>query len=443
MELRDLIVTPIIIFLVYAVAYIFRPRVTDGVNRKYFFPGLTAKIIGALALGFVYQFYYDGGDTYNYHTHGSRHVWEAFMDNPTKGLKLLLNSEGSYTGVYEYASKIPFFRDPQSYMVIRVAALFDLFTFSAYSATSVLFSVLSFVGSWFLFLIFYRLKPHLHLFIAIATLFIPSVVFWGSGLLKDTITMACLAIATYSIFKMILDRKVSFLLFMVLGLSLYGLYAIKIYILLIFLPSIILWIFLYNFQHIRSKITRILVAPFVIALALVSGYYATLNAVEDNSKYAFDSLAKTAQVTAYDIRFWTGKDAGSGYTLGQLDGTWTSMVRLSPQAINVALFRPYLWEVNNPLMLIAALESLFLIFISLYVGFFSRSRMLSSLKEPTILFCLVFSLGFAFAVGVSTFNFGTLMRYKIPLMPFYFLGLLFIWDHSKRDRKLEVLEATE
>jgi hypothetical protein len=88
-ELRDFIVTPIVIIIVYAVAYIIRPRVTDSINRVYFIPALTVKIIGALAVGFIYQFYYDGGDTFNYHTHGSRHIWEAFMDSPLKGIKLV------------------------------------------------------------------------------------------------------------------------------------------------------------------------------------------------------------------------------------------------------------------------------------------------------------------------------------------------------------------
>ena len=57
MELRDFIVTPIILLLVYAGAYIVRPYVTDTVNRRYFISALTVRIIGALALGFIYQFY--------------------------------------------------------------------------------------------------------------------------------------------------------------------------------------------------------------------------------------------------------------------------------------------------------------------------------------------------------------------------------------------------
>ena len=104
----------------------------NTINRKYFIPALTVRILGALALGFIYQFYYDGGDTFNFHTHGSRHVWEAFVDNPVKGFKLIINTDGDYSGVYEYASKIPFFRDPTSYMVIRIASIFDLITFSSH-----------------------------------------------------------------------------------------------------------------------------------------------------------------------------------------------------------------------------------------------------------------------------------------------------------------------
>ena len=89
MELRDLIVTPLLLIIVYWAAYLIRPLVTDDVNRVYFFPALSVRILGALAVGFIYQFYYDGGDTFNYHTHGSRHIWEAFMDSPENGLKTI------------------------------------------------------------------------------------------------------------------------------------------------------------------------------------------------------------------------------------------------------------------------------------------------------------------------------------------------------------------
>ncbi len=443
MELRDLIVTPVLLIVLYFVAYVIRPSVTDSVTRVYFIPALTVKIIGALAVGFIYQFYYGGGDTFNYHTHGSRHIWEAFLDSPLLGIKLLFNDGSDYTDVYRYASRIPFFVDPSSYAIVKIAAVFDLFTFSSYSSTAILFAVFSFVGMWMFFLVFYEKYPQLHRWLAVASFFIPSVFFWGSGLLKDTITLGCLGIATYGVNQIFVLRKGSFSRWLLLALGIYGLYSIKVYILLVFLPSIIIWIFLANLKSVRSIMVRALLFPFVITAAIAIGYYAMLKAGEDNEKYALDSLSKTAQVTAYDIRYWTGRNAGSGYTLGELDGSMVSMLRLAPQAINVSLFRPYLWEVNNPLMLLSSFESLlFLIFcVVILVG--QNVKVLKAMSEPDVFFALIFSISFAFAVGVATFNFGTLVRYKIPLLPFFLVALVLIRYHSKSDRKLDELERTE
>ncbi len=119
MELRDLIVTPILLIVIAVLAYIIRPRVTDSVNRVYFFPAIAVKIFGALSVGFIYQFYYGGGDTFNYHTYGSRHIWEAFGDEPIKGVKLLLSDGNKSAELYKYTSKIIFFGDPNSYAVVK------------------------------------------------------------------------------------------------------------------------------------------------------------------------------------------------------------------------------------------------------------------------------------------------------------------------------------
>jgi hypothetical protein len=441
-ELRDFIVTPIVLILVYVVAFLVRPHVTDSVNRKYFFPALNVRVFGALALGFLYQFYYSGGDTFNFHSYGSRVIWNAFMDSPSIGFKLLF-SKGIYEpGVYKYASEIPFYSDASSFFVIRVAAVFDLITFSSYSATAVLFSVLSFAGAWALFQIFYTHSPQLHRWVAAATLFIPSVIFWGSGLLKDTVTLAALGFLTFGAYKIFINKKYSFGTLLLMVLSAWVIYSIKKYILLCFLPALLLWIYASQLTHIRSLVAKILMVPFILVLLMGSGYYAVYLIGKDDARYSFDKLATTAQITAYDIGFYTGKDAGSGYSLGELDGTFTGMLSKAPQAINVSLFRPYLWEVRNPLMVLSALESFLMMGLTVFVLFRSRGRLMSLFKNPTVIFCLVFGLTFAFAVGVSTFNFGTLARYKIPLLPFYGLALIFL-SYSNNERNVDVLEATE
>ncbi len=442
MELRDLIVTPVVLMLVFFVAYLIRPHVTDAINRKYFFPALAVKIIGAIALGVIYQFYYSGGDTYNYHTHGSRHIWEAFVDSPGAGLDMMF-SDGKHDGsFYKYSSQIPFFTDPAAFFIIRLAAFFDLFTFSTYSATAICFAVLSFIGMWMFFLTFYRKYPELHRQIALAAFFIPSVFFWGSGLLKDTLMMACLGVVTYEIDQLFFRKKISIIHIALLVVSLWCIFSVKKFILQAFLPSALIWIYLGNLKQIPSLVVRILIFPILLAAGIFSAYYSVTKVGEGDRRYAVENIAKTAKITAYDIRFQTGRDAGSGYTLGELDGTFGSMLKLAPQAINVSLFRPYLWEVNNPLMFLSALESLTFLVLALRLVLKYRLSLLRSFNNPNISFSLVFSLIYAFAVGVSAFNFGTLVRYKIPLMPFFALAII-LMIYENKPKNVEELDVTE
>ncbi|MDZ4715346.1 MAG: hypothetical protein SH819_07735 [Cytophagales bacterium] len=436
MELRDLLITPVVILLIYWVAYLIRPQVTDELNRAYFFPALTLKLLGALALGIVYQFYYDGGDTFMYHTYGSRIVWEAFVESPVVGLKLLWANSGANTDIYQYASRIYLFRDANSFMVIKIASIFDLLTFSTYSATACLFAVLSFVGSWQFYLTFYKQFPHLHGRLAVAAFFIPSVFFWGSGVLKDSVTLACLGIATYQFYRIFVERKFGLVNIVLLLAALYLIFSIRKFVLQAYLPSVILWIGLSHLRRVQSVILKVMMVPFVAGVLLLSGYLSVVKVGEDDERYAVSRIAMTAKVTAYDIRYWSGRYAGSGYSLGELDGSLGTMLSLAPQAVNVSLFRPYLWEVRNPLMFFSAVESMLLLLVVLYVIAKKRLLIFASLSNFNILFALSFSIIFAFAIGVSTYNFGTLVRYKVPLLPFFLAALILLLDYSKSERKV-------
>ena len=105
------------------------------------------------------------------------------------------------------------------------------------------------------------------------------------------------------------------------------------------------------------------------------------------------------------------------------------MLILFPAAVNVTFFRPYPWESKKLIVLFSAIESFFLLFLTikiiLTVGIVKMWQTIAS--DPTIQFCLVFSIIFAFAVGISSYNFGTLSRYKIPCIPFYAFAMVLIY----------------
>lgn len=443
MTLKDFLVTPILLVVIYALAYLFRNKFSDPVTRKYFIPALTVRIIGAISVGLIYQFYYDGGDTFNFFTHGSRFIWEAWGDSSLKAIKLILASGEHYPDTLQYSSQIWYYRDSSSYFVVRVVAILDLFTFHTYSATACLFGVISFAGLWAMFRSFYRLYPSLHLALAVSVLFIPSVIFWGSGIMKDTLTLTGVAFIVYSFIQIFYFKKSLFRFLPLILVSFYVIYSIKIYILLCLIPTIAIWYFALNLNRIQSTLIKILAAPAAVLLAIVVGFFAVNEVSKGHNRYAIEKLPHTAEITAKWINYVSQLEGGSGYILGDFDYSTGGIVKKLPLAINVSLFRPYLWEVNGFVMFFAAIESFMLLVLTLLLLMKVRLNIFRSIfSNPLVLFSMIFAISFAFAVGFSTYNFGSLARYKIPLLPFYLTGLSIIYLENN-SRKLALFEPTE
>jgi len=445
MEIKDLFITPIFIVLIYALAYFIRPSVTEKDNERYFIPGLTLKIIGALAVGIIYQFYYGGGDTFTYFNLGSKYIWQAFFDDPVIALKLIFAGSEYDGDTFQYASKIYTYGDVSSYFVVRVAGVLDILTYHTYSATAVLFATISFSGLWALYHVFYRMFPGLHLQLAIAIFFIPSVFFWGSGILKDTITMGALGWATYGIYYLAVARRHLIFAALILLTSIYTIYIIKIYILLCFLPAAILWIAYLRMEKVRNLVLKIMIAPLVIGVAAVGGYYSIAKVAEDNPRYNLETITTTAEETARWIHYVSEREQGSAYTLGDFDYSPAGIIRKFPLAVWVTFYRPYLWESHNIVMLFSAMESFALLLFTVYVFYMIKPGRAFKLitTTPVLTFCFLFSIIFAFAVGVTTYNFGTLVRYKIPMYPYFVTGLFILLSYSKRDKNRLALEPTE
>ena len=443
MELKDLVVTPIWLLIIYAGAFLLRPKLTTETTRKYFIPALTVRLIGAISVGIIYQYYYNGGDTFNFFTHGSSHIWEALKDSPLKALKLILANGQHYPDTFEYSSQIWYYRDMPSYFVVRIVAICDFFTLHTYTATASLFAAFSFLGLWTMFDAFYKLYPALHRQLALAILFIPSVFFWGSGIMKDTLTITAIAVLISGAIRVIYWKRISILFLLLMALSFYTIYSIRIYILLCLIPALMLWYFFEHLSSIRSKIIRWIATPVVAIFAIGSSYFAVDQLSKEHYRYSFRKLAHTAEVTAKWINYVSTVEQGSGYVLGDFDYSLAGMIRKFPLALNVTLFRPYLWEVRNPVMLLAALESVLVFLITAYVAIRVRLNIFVIVKRnPFLLFLLLFSISFAFAVGFSTYNFGSLVRYKIPMIPIY-LSALSILYYLNKSRKAGALASTE
>jgi len=155
---------------------------------------------------------------------------------------------------------------------------------------------------------------------------------------------------------------------------------------------------------------------------------------QELGELALDKLAETVKMQQSNF-IAMAEQAESSFSLGvEFDGTNSSLVRMAPAAIVATFYRPYLWESKKLSTLLSSLESLTLMLFTVYV--FLRAGPLvffgSLVRNRMVMFCFFFSILFALFVGATTLNFGTLVRYKIPCMPFYVIALVLILDVAKK-----------
>jgi hypothetical protein len=208
--------------------------------------------------------------------------------------------------------------------------------------------------------------------------------------------------------------------------------TIKLYIILIFTPALLLWILFQYSQKITSGSLRLMLKVLMIA-GIIAGFILFTTAFSrELGQYSLEKIATTSATTRDYLLYVSNENEGSGYDLGAIDPSPLGMLAKFPAAVNVSLFRPYLWESQKPIVFLNALEASLFIFFTLKVFFsIGLGGVLNGIKkDPNVQFFLAFTIVFAFAVGISSYNFGALSRYRIPCLNF-FAAILVLLFYSK------------
>ena len=436
---------PVYMSLIMAAAFVVKELryKNEPITKSYVLPALGAKFLGSILFCAIYVFYYKGGDVFVYYD-DLEDIWELFvLQDPSVAWEILTSPPlGVDLGIDAPNKNLRFYRDPASFMVVRIAAVLSLFAFKSLWLTSILMATLSFTGIWALYRVFLAHYPKLHFPLARAVFFVPSLFFWGSSVMKDTITLGALGWLVYAVYHLFIQRNQLISSLIILYLSVQLINIVKGYIVAGFALPALYWILSHYISTTKDRALRILMTAMIGV-----GIFGMVVVVRDNIGTIIQfGIQKFIQM-ATDFQSYHGSLAEggqSGYDLGTIEFTPLGILRTFPAAVNVTLFRPYLFEVRNPVMLISAFEStfmmLFALFMFLRIGFF-RTLAIAG-RTPIIMMCLLFSIIFGFAVGFTSYNFGALVRYKIPCIPF-FVGALFMtyrqYQLDKIQERLPVL----
>jgi hypothetical protein len=438
----DFLFAPIVLFIIVVLARVRKYRLLEEHSEyKYFTKGLYFKLIGGISFVMAYTLYYGGGDTVNYF-HDASCMMRLLFQDPVGFYAIMKDGLSPSTLFYfnqETGYPIYFRDDKATFYVVRIAAPIVILSAGSILVSTMLFATISFWGLWRLYQLFIMEFPTLKREMAIAILFVPSVFFWGSGIMKDTITLTCIGFYSYSFYKAFIRRENILPNLIAIAFSVFFIIQIKPYIIFALLPGSVIWIVNKYVGSISNKVIKFLIGPFMLIMASLSGYLLLVGMGDVLGTYSVDKVLDRAVITSQDLK--ADYYGGNSFDIGDYDATIPSMLAKAPAAINVALFRPYLWEANNIVMFISGLEVLVILIFTIRIMI--RVRIIGAFtniaKNHLLVFSLIFSLFFAFSVGISTSNFGSLVRYRIPSLPF-FIASLYIIDFYYRQAKARKLE---
>jgi hypothetical protein len=432
-----------LLVLYFYFARIKNARIGKQPEYKYFLFGLYAKIFGGIVFSMIYFYYYKGGDTISYFYSATAlsnlakidffdYLQVLFGPNDVATRQFFTMETGSpYYFVYYEA---------RAYMVVRLISVLILFTFNSYLITTVIISSISYFGVFRLYQTVVRYYPSLMRPLAYAILFMPSVIFWGSAILKDTFTFSALCWYLHCVDNLAFRKRSMAFSWLALVVSILLMISIKPYIFMVVMPASLVWISYYRLARIKSVIVKYLFLPLLVVGLMLSTLYVLTKLGGYLDKFSLDSALRTIIISQNDMI--RSEQYGQGYfNVGPMEESWLSVFSKAPIAISAGLFRPFLWESTSVIMAFAGVENLVVLF--LFIIAMLKGQIINTVrlvtKNPLLLTFMTFTIAYAFVIGISTPNFGALVRFKIPLLPLFVSSLII--SNYIMTRRREVLRS--
>lgn len=438
----DYLLLPLYLLLFYILVKRRSLRFEDLELRKIFLIAFVLRMFGSVAYSMLVQYYYGYGDAFTYYE-GGDYLIEQIRSNagnikylfaPASELQRVYSLEyGTTGGINGYIAA------DSSAAMMKASAIISILSFNKFLITSLFLGFFSFAGQWKLFQVFNDVNKHKRQkLVAFAVLYTPAIWFWSSGLLKESICLGSVGFIISILYNAFVKKRISAADWIVFILLIYIVYVIKSYIVIILFVTIFFTFLFVLFQKIKIIVLKLVLTALTLLILYfslsLSDFSEQINDFTEESIIQIESFQKNYQNT--QMQDETSK---AGFEMSNLTSTFEGMLLKSPVVIFTCLFRPFIWESRKLIILLSSFESTLLM-----LGFFFlliKSRIFGFLKfiftDPYIFFCFLLSILFATIIGFTTFNFGTMTRYKIMLLPFLYFMLVDIYCKLAEKKKTE------
>lgn len=429
----DLIIGGVAVAL--CMVLVFRLGKKLGIEDKKTFLGIAflLKVLAGIVLTLIYTYYYPNrilADTFRYFD-DSAHLHQLLLTNPKDYFLVMLGIKSEVReGIpalenmnnWFPALRSPLYNDNRT--VIRINAVIRWFSLGSYYVHLVFFGFMGFVGQLYMYKAFRKYFVNKQTLLALFIFLIPSVVFWTSGNLKEGPLFLAFGYLLFRMEKIMRTgwKRIDFVTVILLFLFLFHM---KFYVGLMLIP-------VFSFYWCVQKWNRI--KRWKLVLINYGFYFLIANAWHFiRFKWSLFTVFKWKKKDFQGLaNVMESKSLMRTYELE--DNAFSFLLNI-PQGLVNTLFRPLIWEAYTSLIFLNVIENIgVLIFIGFCVYFRSKERI------SNIAYCfIVYALSLIVIVGMVTPILGSLVRYKVPALPFLMLFFLSILDLEKVKRRFKFL----
>lgn len=384
------------------------------------------KVLAGFVVYLVYTYFYPDrstADIFKYFD-DSKVMYDALFTHPLDFFQMLsgIHNDSPHFETYYnqmnywyrvYESNI--YND--SHTIIRLNALFRIFSFGYYNVHTVFMCFLSLAGLTGIYRFFATNLHDRKWLLLIAIFLLPSVLFWGSGVLKEGLLFFGLGMLLWHT-RCLLDKKRMILSLLMIGGALVLLLYTKFYIIMLMLPLLIAYVWCSLTTSKRSILKFLAVLAVFLLLGLNVHYiFPQYDFVHILVQKQHDFIALSQSV-----------QSGSSIAIQPLEDNFLSLVSHLPMAFYNSMFLPWFFEGGSPMIMLAGFENLLLLMIAVFCLAMSRFRIKNT---PLFWLCVFFFIGIFALTGLTTPVVGAIVRYKVPALPFLVIALMMMIDLEK------------
>lgn len=391
------------------------------------------KIIAGTVMILIYTWFYidrSTADIFKYFD-DSKIMFDALRTSPVDFFKMLTGVDSKSPSLFKYYSKMIAWDDSDimyndNRIMIRFNCIMRFISFGNYYIHMVVMCFITLYGLTCLFRLFASEVKDKYFGIFCAVMLMPSVLFWGSGVLKDSVMLFATGMFLYNLNKVstnsaLLGNKILF----VIGFLL--MVFVKPYVLAVMMPCLFMIIFIKRKpqRNINRLSTWIVVYGIYVGLIYISKYFSQINVVELISlkQHQFMSLAIAV-------------DSGSVVPIPELSTTM-SLIAAVPNALFNIFFRPFIFESLSPVILLAASENILILITALICVL--KMKLQNCYVTPWFFFSMLFVPVLYCLIGLIVPVAGALVRYKTIALPFLMTAFVILIDKSESNKILSRL----